>query len=496
MFVTVIFASSARAQSAPSDGWLPASYDKLPYWRGFNLPNRLIKGTSLDTPFEESDFQMIHELGFNFVRIPMDYRNWIVNGDASKINEEFFKELDQVVAWGEKYRIHVSFCIHSAPGFTVYKRPHTLWDNPETQRICAMHWAYFAKRYKGIPNTRLSFNLFNEPNGTSTEVYINVVKKMAEAIRQIDPDRLIIADGFEWAHDPVPELVPLKVAQAGRCYVPHSITHYNASWIKGSNFWTEPLWPVPLVSSVLYGPRNPLQKGPLQLSGAFPAGARLTAAVATGSSHGKFVIAADGDTIVEEEFANPGAMSKEAQGIHVVYDPKLRKEITAVLPKAAKVITLECASGSLTKLISLSLQPVADGRTYGLPLVLDYGFSMKPNQVLFQPEQSGKPWVAAFEEDGDFIWRTEVAKWVQLRDQNGIGVMLGEFGCYNTAPHDVTLRWMEDVLKNCRKGNVGWALWMFRGDFGVLDSKRKDVTYEDYQGHKLDRKMLEILQRY
>jgi len=33
----------------------------------------------------------------------------------------------------------------------------------------------------------------------------------------------------------------------------------------------------------------------------------------------------------------------------------------------------------------------------------------------------------------------------------------------------------------------------FRGSFGVLDSGRKDVAYEDFRGHKLDREMLDLL---
>ncbi len=32
-----------------------------------------------------------------------------------------------------------------------------------------------------------------------------------------------------------------------------------------------------------------------------------------------------------------------------------------------------------------------------------------------------------------------------------------------------------------------------RGDFGVLDSNRADVPYEEHKGHKLDRRMLELL---
>ena len=31
-------------------------------------------------------------------------------------------------------------------------------------------------------------------------------------------------------------------------------------------------------------------------------------------------------------------------------------------------------------------------------------------------------------------------------------------------------------------------------NFGVLDSHRADVNYEDFRGHKLDRQMLQLLQ--
>jgi aryl-phospho-beta-D-glucosidase BglC (GH1 family) len=62
--------------------------------------------------------------------------------------------------------------------------------------------------------------------------------------------------------------------------------------------------------------------------------------------------------------------------------------------------------------------------------------------------------------------------------------------------HDVVLRWAEDSLANWQKAGWGWALWNFRSPFGILDSGRADVRYEDFAGHKLDRKLLELLQRY
>jgi aryl-phospho-beta-D-glucosidase BglC (GH1 family) len=83
--------------------------------------------------------------------------------------------------------------------------------------------------------------------------------------------------------------------------------------------------------------------------------------------------------------------------------------------------------------------------------------------------------------------------WVELM-KKGIGVHCGECGCYRETPHNVFLAWMGDVLSILTENNIGYAFWNFHGDFGVLDSGRKDIEYEDWYGSKLDRKMLQMLQ--
>ena len=52
---------------------------------------------------------------------------------------------------------------------------------------------------------------------------------------------------------------------------------------------------------------------------------------------------------------------------------------------------------------------------------------------------------------------------------------------------------MRDGLELWKGAGWGRALWNFRGSFGILDSGRKDVAYEDFKGYTLDRKMLELL---
>ena len=87
------------------------------------------------------------------------------------------------------------------------------------------------------------------------------------------------------------------------------------------------------------------------------------------------------------------------------------------------------------------------------------------------------------------------APWIDLVKQ-GIGVHCGECGCWKETPHDVFLAWFEDVLDILTSHGIGYALWNFKGDFGILDSGRKDVAYEDWYGHRLDRKFLELLKKY
>lgn len=85
--------------------------------------------------------------------------------------------------------------------------------------------------------------------------------------------------------------------------------------------------------------------------------------------------------------------------------------------------------------------------------------------------------------------------WGELA-RNGIGVHCGECGCYNKTPYKVFLAWFEDVMDILYGHGIGYALWNFRGPFGILDSGREDIEYEDWHGHQLDRQLLTLLQRY
>ena len=77
--------------------------------------------------------------------------------------------------------------------------------------------------------------------------------------------------------------------------------------------------------------------------------------------------------------------------------------------------------------------------------------------------------------------------WIELM-KSGVGVHCGECGCWNKTPHDVFLAWFNDVTDILSSNKIGF------GSFGILDSGRTDVAYEDWKSYKLDRKLLTLIQ--
>ena len=340
---------------------------RIPRWRGFNLQGRFASpGRPYQGPaFDEFDFAAMAEWGFDFARLPLNYWAWGDRADWSVVREEPLKEIDRAIDLGRQHGIHVNLSFHRCPGYCINGRelePADLFTGTAAERRRALdatvfHWKAFARRYKGIPNRRVSFDLINEPpkmrsyEGYLEERYVEIVRAVVAAIREVDPNRLIFADGINIGQAPVMGIADLGLVHSTRGYLPKAVSHYTATWVPKDEF---------------------------------------------------------------ESFATPTWPLKDDQG--QTWDKeRLRKEY---IEKYA-------------------------------PLV-----------------------------------------------QKGARVHVGEWGVFNKTPHGPALAWMADSLSLWQEAGWGFALWNLRGQFGVLDSGRDDVAYEDYKGHKLDRKLLELLRSH
>jgi endoglucanase len=328
---------------------------RIPRWRGFNLTE--LAGGKRGQTYQEADFQMMAEWGFDFARLPCSYWTWSSKENWLTIDEAALQPLDEAMELGRRYGIHLNLNLHRIPGYCVNGRelePHLLFDSPRESMQRALdaalhHWRFLARRYQHIPASRLSFDLFNEPPFLPDQSrYVEIARALIAAIREISPDRLIVADGADIGQTPVLGLLDQGIVQSTRGYLPKMVSHYTATWVPANEFESreKPTWPMT-------------------------------------DMHG------------------------------VRWDrAKLRAEL--------------------------------------------------------------------------------IAKWEPLT-AIGAPVHVGEWGCVPWTPHDACLAWMADLLALWKEAGWGWSMWNLRGGFGILDSGRADVAYEDFKGHKLDRRMLELL---
>jgi endoglucanase len=201
---------------------------------------------------DEQALDFLTEYGFNFVRIPTNYRLWTPDFDYFHPQEKYFKVLGCYLAACKTRQIHLSLNMHRVPGYCINgndQERHNLWVDPIAQDGFVYQWEQLTKYFHGVSATDLSFDLVNEPPapgqyGMTRKNHAAIIRRTAAAIRAIDPNRPICIDGLDGGFLAMPELANLNATHSGRGYAPHAISHFQADW------WPEwrsapenPIWP-------------------------------------------------------------------------------------------------------------------------------------------------------------------------------------------------------------------------------------------------------------
>jgi endoglucanase len=202
-------------------------------------------------PPDERALDFLAKFGFNFVRIPVDYRFWTHNFDYFHPDESVFGYIDRYLEACRSRGIHMSLNLHRAPGYCTNRNDlerHNLWRDEVAQEALIFLWETFACRYQGLPASLLSFDLINEPPapgtyGMTRQNHAALIRRTVAAIRAIDPDREIVIDGLGGGYLAMPELADLNVIHSGRGYHPMPISHHQANWWSEHAYAPEPTYP-------------------------------------------------------------------------------------------------------------------------------------------------------------------------------------------------------------------------------------------------------------
>lgn len=191
---------------------------------------------------------LVAEMGLDFVRLPCDYRYWTRGCDYTNMEEEGLLAVDRCIDACRERALHTCLNLHRAPGYCISRiedERDYLWTDEVAQDGFVSQWETFARRYEGIPNEFLSFDLVNEPRGSDSDraAHDKVIRRTVAAIRAIDPDREIVIDGWDVGNTPMSEMADLGVIQSGRGYQPAPVSHYQAPWYPEMTRVPHPIYP-------------------------------------------------------------------------------------------------------------------------------------------------------------------------------------------------------------------------------------------------------------
>ncbi|MBV9789240.1 MAG: cellulase family glycosylhydrolase [Chloroflexi bacterium] len=202
-------------------------------------------------PPDERALDFMAATGFNFVRVPTDYRFWTRDFDYFHPDETVFEHIDRYLEACRSRDLHMSLNLHRGPGYCINRNDlerHNLWLDPIAQDAFVFTWENFARRYAGVASRHLSFDLLNEPPnigqyGLTRENHAALIRRTVAAIRAIDPEREVVIDGLGGGHLAMPELADLSVIHSGRGYQPMPVSHHGAQWWSGHEHAPAPIYP-------------------------------------------------------------------------------------------------------------------------------------------------------------------------------------------------------------------------------------------------------------
>lgn len=201
----------------------------------------------IQTFLDNSDFSRIRKIGFNHVRLPVDYFN-LFDKDSLKPKESFFQLLDKALKEIQANDLDVILDLHKCPGHDFHlgcSKEQPFFSDPIERKKTSDIWAYMAERYSSEP--RVMMELLNEPAGQDSKVWDKLKDELFWCIRKHAPKNTIVVGSNKWnSAAEFKYLTPMEddnTIYSFHTYTPVSFTHQKAEWIKDPFFHQERSWP-------------------------------------------------------------------------------------------------------------------------------------------------------------------------------------------------------------------------------------------------------------
>jgi hypothetical protein len=397
----------------------------------------------------------------------------------SILNPTVLGYIDQAIGWCISLGIHAMLDMHETPGYSVLNPNQTpsFWTDGGLMYVLESYWATFAARYIGISNMQLSFNLLNEPEGINHVNYSGVMKLIINAIRAVDPTRLIFCDGMPTALVPSQELIGTGVAQAYHgLYTPMSLSHYGADWL--TNWWEYalPAWPDTLFVNQLYGNDYPDYQLPIEVVGNFSVGDTISLNIAQCNIRAQYQIWDVTNNIL---LADTGLLTMTSSGPGTPYEDPIWHVWSNINLGVV-------ATGTVTEVTTQLEIRVPNGNWSTIANITTYNHGntavITPNTTEMAGYYGLPATTLTLDNEGNYVpadsnWNIDtirelVKAWSDLLAKRGIDIMNTEGGVFHTVPPSIALASLSDHLTVLKEFGIGFTIWNLRGNFGPFDSGR------------------------
>ena len=192
-----------------------------------------------DSFITETDIQNIAGLGFDHVRVPVDYI--LLEDDEGTLKEDGFRYLEQCRAWCEKYGLNLLIDLHECYGYSFdplkkdMDRERFFYDEKLQKRFMNL-WEQIARRFRDYPE-QVAFEPLNEVVLQEVaDAWNRIASEWIRMMRKIVPDSWLVVGGVCYSSVisvPLLEL-PLdeKIVYNFHCYEPIIFTHQGAYWVE------------------------------------------------------------------------------------------------------------------------------------------------------------------------------------------------------------------------------------------------------------------------
>jgi len=211
--------------------------------RGTNISHWLSqseqRGEARRLHIQEDDFARLEELGFDFVRIPIDeVQFWDEQGNKLP---EAWDLLNNALDWSKEHNLRAIVDLHiiRAHYFNAVneddKAANTLFTSEESQEGLINLWRQLSEFLKDRSNDWVAYEFMNEPVAPEHEQWNQLVAKVHKALRELEPQRTLVVGSNMWqGHETMKYLkVPegdKNIILSFHYYNPMLLTHYGAWW--------------------------------------------------------------------------------------------------------------------------------------------------------------------------------------------------------------------------------------------------------------------------